>query len=131
MYLQKIVLASSSAQLAHGFNERPTLNIPHRTPKLDYADIGHFIGVVDRYPRHPFNPILDGICQVRHHLDSPPKIVTAPLPLDYVLIDLACRDIILSRQRDVEISFVVAQIEIDLPAVVQDKNLTMSASYLS
>jgi hypothetical protein len=108
MDLQKIVLASSSAQLPHGFNEGPTLDVPHRAPKLDYADIRLFVGVINRYPRHSFNPILDGICQVRHHLDSPTEIVTAPLPLDYVLIDLACCDIILSSQCDVEVSLVVA-----------------------
>ena len=131
MYLKEIVFASSSAQLPHGFNERSTLNVPHCAPKLDYAGIRHLIGVIDRYPSNPVNPILDGICQVRHDFDSPTKIVTAPLPLDYVLIDLARCDIILSRQCDVKVSFVVPQIEVNFPAVVKDKNFPMPASRLS
>jgi len=58
-------------------------------------------------------------------LDSLPEIITATFPLDDMLVDLTRRDVVLARQGDVEVSLVIAQVEINLSAVVEDKALAV------
>jgi hypothetical protein len=57
-----------------------------------------------------------------HNLDGLPKIVATTLTFDYVLIYLASGNIILASKCDVEITLVIAEVEVDFPAIVEDKN---------
>lgn len=130
MYLKEIVLPCSSPQLPHSLDERSTLDISHRSSKLDDTHIRLLVRIINRYPCDPLDPILDGIGQVRHHLHSPTKIISTTFALYNMLIYLASRYIVLARKGDVQIALVIAQVEVDLPAVVEDEDLTMSAKGL-
>lgn len=118
MNLKKIILACTSAQRPHSFNERSTLNIAYSSTKLDDAHIRFFIGVIHGYPRYPLDPVLDGVCNMWYDLHGLAKIVTCPFPFNHMLIDFAGGDIVFSREGDVQISLVVAKVEIDLAAIV-------------
>lgn len=48
-----------------------------------------------------------------------------------MLIDLASRDVILAGESDIEIALVIAEVEVDFSTVVEDEDLTMSASTLA
>jgi hypothetical protein len=52
------------------------------------------------------------------HLHGLSEVVSPPLALDHMLVDLARCDVILSRQCDVQISLVVPKIEVDLSAII-------------
>lgn len=58
-------------------------------------------------------------------LNSLAQIVAASFSIDHILIDLACGDVVVSMQRDVQEAFVVAQIEIDLATVVEHEHLAV------
>lgn len=125
MYLQKVVLASSPSQLPHCLDERPALDIAHRSTKLDDADVRLFVRIVHRYPRHSLNPVLNCVREMRYDLHSTPQIVTPSLSLDDVLVDLAGGDVIFSSQGDVQVPLVVAQVKVDLSAIIENKDLAM------
>jgi len=40
-----------------------------------------------------------------------------------MLIDLASRDIVVSSQGDVEVSFVVSEVKVDFPTIIEDEAL--------
>ena len=58
-----------------------------------------------------------------HHLHSTAEVVTPSLSLDNMLVDLAGGDVILPSQGDLQVALVVAQVQIDISAVVEDEHL--------
>lgn len=122
MNLHKISLPSTSLQLTHSFNERGTLDIADCTTQFDDANIGALICIINRNSRNSLHPVLDCVCKMGHNLDGLPKIVATTLTFDYVLIYLASGNIILASKCDVEITLVIAEVEVDFPAIVEDKN---------
>ena len=53
------------------------------------------------------------------------EIVTAPLPLNDLFINLSGRNIILAPQGNVKVAFVVTEIEIDFAAVIEDEDFAV------
>jgi hypothetical protein len=68
---------------------------------------------------------LDGIRQVGYNLDCLAKIITAAFPLDDMLVDLASCDVVIACEGNVEVAFVVAQVEVDFSTIVKDKAFSM------
>ena len=96
MNLHKVVLARTPPQLAHSLDERHALNVAHGAAQLDYADIGLFTRVIDRYPRDLLDPVLDRIGNVGNDLYGFTQIVALALALDDVLVDLARSDVVIA-----------------------------------
>jgi hypothetical protein len=119
--LHEVVLSSSSPQLAHSLDERHALNITNCASQLNDADIRLLARVVDRYPCHLLYPFLNRVCDVGYHLHRLAEIVAFALALNDVLVDLAGCDIVVACEGDIEVAFVVAEIEIDFAAVGEDK----------
>lgn len=111
--------------MTHGLNERRALNVANRTTQFDNADIRALICIIDRDPCNSLNPVLDSICQVRHNLHRLAEIVTPTLTLNDMLVYLSSCDVVLACEGDVEVALVVAKIEVDFTAIVQDKNFTV------
>lgn len=119
---------------------------------LDDADVGSLCRFVHGDLRHAFDPVLDGIRDVRDHLDRLAKVISSPLHpqkhavssssscthpstlrvahllLDNLAVDFAGGDVVLPPKRDVEIALVVAQIEIDLSSIIQHKHLAWKST---
>jgi hypothetical protein len=127
--LHEVVLSSSSPQLAHSLDEGHALDVADRTSQLNYAHIRHLACVVHGYPRHLLYPFLDCVCDVRHDLHSLAKIVALALALNDVLVDLACGDIVVASEGDVEIALVVSEIEVDFAAVGENEYLAVPTMY--
>ena len=125
MDLEEVILSCPASQLAHRLNEGRALNISHGSAQLDDAHIRCLVRIVDRDTCDALNPVLDRVSQVGDDLHSTSKVVTATLALNDVLVDLARRNVVLARQRDVEVALVVSKIEIDLTAIVQNEDLTV------
>jgi len=143
MYLLKVVSARSSSQLRHGLNKGRTLDVPNRASKLNDADVRLFIGIVHRYLRDSLDPVLYGVCDVWDDLHSPPKIIALSFSLYNMLVYLARSDVVVSCQGYIKVSLIVPQlqtrlewqqaqqcprkayIQIDLPAIIKNKDLTM------
>ena len=62
---------------------------------------------------------------MRHNLHCTSEVVATTLALYDVLVDLASCNVVLARQRDVEIALVVPEIEVDLTAIVKDEDFAM------
>ena len=69
--------------------------------------------------------ILDGVGDVRDHLDGGAEIVAAPLLGEDVLVDAAGGDVVLPARRTAGEALVVAEVEIGLGAVVGDEHLAV------
>jgi hypothetical protein len=94
--LHKVVLARTSPQLTHSLNERHALDISYCASQFDDADIRLLARVVDRYPRHLLDPVLDGIGNVGDDLHGFTQVVTLAFALDDVLVDLAGGDVVVA-----------------------------------
>lgn len=129
--LQKVVLAGTSPQLRHGLNKGHALNIANGSSELDNADIRLLARVVDGYARHPLDPVLDRICDVRDDLHGFTQVVAPPLALNYMLVYLARRDVVLAGEGDVQVALVVAEIEVDFAAVGEDEDFAVPVLLLN
>lgn len=67
---------------------------------------------------------------MRDDLHGFAQVVTSPLFLYHMLIDLASRDVIVSSQGNVQVSFVVSEVEVDFTTVVEDKALAVPVKQL-
>lgn len=50
------------------------------------------------------------------------------LLLDDLSVDLSCRDVVIAREGDIQVSLVVSKVQIDLSAIVKDIHLTCRTS---
>lgn len=125
MDLHKVVLAGPASQLAHRLYEGRALNVAHRAAELHDTHVRRLVGVIHGNLRDALDPVLDGIRQVRDDLHGAAEVVAATLALDDVVVDLAGGDVVLARQGDVEVALVVSEVEVDLTAVVEDKDLAV------
>lgn len=123
--LAEIVSSGSSSQLPHGLDEGGALDVTDSPTKFDDTNIWLLIGVVHRDPRHPLDPILDGIGNMRDHLDGLAQIIALSLPVNDMLVHFAGCDAVFSCQGDVEVSFVVSQVKIDFTAIIQHKTFSV------
>jgi hypothetical protein len=130
MDLHEVVLTRSSPQLAHSLDEGHTLNVANCAPQLDYTHIRLLTRVVDWYPRHLLYPFLDSVGDVGHNLYRLAKIVAFALALDDVLVDLTSCDVVVARESDVEVTLIVAEIEVDFAAVGEDEHFAMPMTCL-
>lgn len=101
MNLQKVWALGSSSQLSHCLNKGHALDISDCSAQFDYAYIRLFVCVVDRNLSHPLDPMDDGVCDMRHDLDSLAEVVALPLTFDDMLVDFSGGDIVLASQSDV------------------------------
>ena len=62
---------------------------------------------------------------MRNYLHGLSKVVTPPLTLYDMLVNLAGCDVVLPSQCDVQVSFIVSQIEVNFSAVIEDKALSV------
>ena len=69
--------------------------------------------------------VLDGVGDVRDHLDGGAEIVAAPLAGEDVLVDAAGGDVVLAGGGPAGEALVMAEVEIGLGAVVGDEDLAV------
>jgi len=126
MNLYKVLLASPSSQLSHGLNKRRTLNITNGPSQLNYAQIRRFFRVINRCLGDSLNPILHSIRQMRNNLNCLAQIITSTLLLNNMLVYLPRCDIVLAVEGDIEIAFVISEVQINFSAVIKDKDFPVS-----
>lgn len=84
--------------------------------------------VINRNPRNLLDPVLEGIGQVGDDLHSLSQVIASALALDNVLVNLPGGDIVFSSEGDIEVSLVVAKVEVAFSTVVKDKDFAVPAS---
>jgi hypothetical protein len=117
------------------------------------TNVGLFPSLIYRNLGHPLDPILNTIRDMRDDLDRLPEVVSlalimpilsersvhldkllkgdANLSLDNLPVDLPRCDVVIAGKCYVEVSFVVAQVEICFSAVVEDEHLAYSSMIIS
>lgn len=123
--LHEVVSSSAHSELRHGLDKGHALDVTNRTSQLDDAHVRLLTRVIDGDFCNSFNPVLDGVDNVRHHLDRVAEVVTSALLLDDVGVDFTGCNVVLAGQGNVEVTLVVAEIEVDFTAIVENKDFSM------
>ena len=125
MDLHEVIPARSPPELSQGLNKRHALHITNCTTKLNDAHIWLLACIIYGYTRNLLDPFLDCICNVWDNLYGLAQVITLALAFDDVLVDLASGDIVVTSESDVEVAFIVAEIEIDFTTVGEDEDFTV------
>ena len=96
-----VFATNTELELSKRFDEWCTFNVSNRATKLNHTDIGCLSRTVGTLCRHPLNPFLNFIGDVRDNLDGLAKIVSSAFSLDDTRIHLAGREVIVATQTDV------------------------------
>ena len=89
--VDRVVARQLVAELADRFEERQAFDVADRAADLQQHEIEVVVAVADE--------ILDGVGDVRDHLDGGAEIVAAPLLGEDVLVDAAGGDVVGAARR--------------------------------
>lgn len=98
---------------------------PTKGTCLNNADIGFFARFIYANLADSSYPVLDGIGDVRYHLNGLAKVVAAALLFNDITVDLSGGDVVFSGEGNIEESFIVSEVKVNFTAVIQDKHFTM------
>ena len=115
--VDRVVARQFVAELADRLEERQALDVADRAADLHQHEVAVLVAVADE--------VLDGVGDVRDHLDGGAEIVAAPLLGENVLIDAAGGDVVALARRVAGEALVVAEVEVGLGAVVGDEHLAV------
>ena len=115
--VDRVVARQLVAELADRLEERQALDVADRAADLHQHEVVALVAVADE--------VLDGVGDVRDHLDGGAEIVAAPLLGEDVLVDAAGGDVVLLLAGVAGEALVVAEVEIGLGAVVGDEHLAV------
>src|SRR3954447_24191391 len=104
-------------ELADGLEERQAFDVADRTADLAQDDVGSFGIVLDEF--------LDGVGDVRDHLDRAAQIVALALAGEHGPVDATCRDRVGGTGRHAGETLVMPQIEVGLGPVIGDEDLAV------
>ena len=116
--------------------------IPEKKSHLDNADIGLVLAAVHGQLGHPLDPVHDGVGDVGDDLHRLSEVVATSLRYrnglvssfkerrthllgNDMVINLARCNVVAKGERGIEEALVVAQVQVDLAAVVQHKDLAV------
>jgi hypothetical protein len=108
--IERVVATDILAELTNRFEKRQAFDVADRAADLDERDVNVLRIGADR--------VLDLVGDVRNDLHRSPEIIAATLLADDALINLPGRPVRVPRRQCVGESFVVAQIQIGLCAIV-------------
>ena len=117
MDVDRVMARQFVAELADGLEERQALDVADGAADLAQHEVEVVIAVADE--------VLDGVGDVRDHLDGGAEIVAAPLLGEDVLVDAAGGDVVVSGGGTAGEALVMAEVEIGLGAVVGDEHLAV------
>ena len=117
MDVDGVVARQIVAELADRLEERQALDIADGAADLAQHEVEVVVALADE--------VLDGVGDVRDHLDGGAEIVPAPLLGEDVLVDAAGGDVVLLGWRPPGEALVMAEVEVGLGAVVGDEHLAV------
>ena len=117
MDVDRVLARQLVAELADRLEERQALDVADRAADLDQHEVEAVVAVADEF--------LDGVGDVRDHLDGGAEIVAAALLGDDLLVDAAGGDVVLPGRRPPGEALVMAEVEVGLGAVVGDEDLAV------
>jgi hypothetical protein len=106
-------------ELSDGLEEGQALDVAHRPADLGDGHVHVLVGHAG------VDGLLDGVGDVRDHLDRAPQVVAPPLLRDDRLVDLAGGEVAVLRQDGVREPLVVPEVQVRLGAVVGDVDLAV------
>ncbi len=149
----EVLMSNSELKLPHRFDERCRLDVADGTPELDDAYIGLLSSLVHGNLGDSLDPILDGVGEMRDDLNSFAEIVAFSLSiqegidqqldssafsflvtaityltLDDMLVDLSSSDVVVLRQCNIQVPFIVSQIQIGLTTIIENVYLTYQSN---
>ncbi len=115
--IDRVVAGKVVAELADRLEERQALDVADGAADLAEHEIVAVIALADE--------VLDGIGDVRDHLDGGAEIIAAPLLGENLLIDAAGGDVVLAGRRPPGEALVVAKVEVSLRTVIGDEHFAV------
>src|SRR5438105_8832635 len=116
---QDILLPLLLPKLANRFEEGHPLDVANGPADFHQGDVGVFL-----LP-HLADQRLDLVRDVRDDLDRLAEVVAAAFLLDDGPVDLPGRDVVVPGEVHIEEPLVVAEVQVDLRAVVEDEHLAV------
>jgi hypothetical protein len=101
---EKVILADLVPVLNQGLDERHGFNVTNSSAQLNDANVRRLSRVIHRRLGHPLNVLLNGVGDMRNNLDGLAEVVSFPLLLQNMAVDLSSGDVALAGQLDTEIS---------------------------
>ena len=140
---REVLVANAELELAHRLDERRRLYVSNCTAKLlivqmdicpclpeethfNNTDVRFLASVVHGDARDSLDPLFDGTRDMRNNLDGFAQIVASTLLFDDFGKDFSEGNVVFPAQGDVEIAFIIAQIQVDFTAIVENKAFAVS-----
>ena len=117
MHIDAMMRRQIVLELANRFEEGQGLDVADRAADFDQNEIDIVIAVE--------HELLDGVGDMRNHLNGRAEIIAAPFAIDDVLIDAPGGDVVLPCGRTSGEALVMSEIEIRLGAVVGDEDFAV------
>ncbi len=117
MNIKDVLLTEVKSHLPYRFEKGQALYVAHRAPYLHYGHV-HSVG-------HRHNLGLYLVRNMGYYLDGLAEIIPPSLLGYDGVVDLACGEVVLSREFGVGETLVVAEVEVRLRPVVCDKDLAV------
>ena len=122
---RKVVHAHTELELTQCLDEWSTFDVTHSSTQFNDTNLWFLAQLVHRNSSNTLDPALNGVGHMWNHLDCFTQVVSLTFSFNHMRVDFTRGDVVVTRQSDVEISFVVTQIQINFTSVIQDKTLTM------
>ena len=110
VHVQNVLAADVVGNLPDRLQKRQTFDVADRPANLDDRHVGAL--------GHSQDGLLDLVGNVRHHLHGPAQVVAAPFLPDHRVIDPTGGVIVVSRQRQRGVAFVMTQVQVRLGPIV-------------
>ena len=119
MDIEAVIAGDILLDLANGFQEGFTFNIPYGTANFRNDKISVF------FAAYAVDPFLDLVGNVRNDLYRTAQIITAPFLVDDGLVNPTGRNVGVAGQVDIDETFIMAQVKVRLRAVIGDENFAV------
>lgn len=139
------LVTNSELKLPEGLHERHPFNVADSSPELNDADFRLLAIISHGDLGNILHPVLDGIRDVWNNFQQKlrikkpsklnlkyiftlhcfPEVITSPLLVNDLLVDLSRCDVVVPVQRDIQESLVVAQVQVHLPAIIEHEDFPM------
>ena len=117
--------AHTELELSERFDVGGRFNVSNRATEFDDARIWNFVTAISGLMSDIFDPFLNRIGHMGDHLNRFSKVITTAFSLDNLGVDFTGGKIVILAEVNIEETLVVAKIQIDLAAVVENEHFSV------
>ena len=120
-----VFASHTELELSERFDVRGRFNVSNRATEFDDACIWNLVTAVSGLMCDIFDPFLNRIGYVGNHLNRFTEVISSAFGFDDFRVNFPCGEIVIFSEVNVEETLVVAKIQIDLAAVVENEHFSV------